>query len=152
MTATELSQLLSSLHAANAQKIQQIEELLGTSSSSSPNPVSPSRQQQMESQEKALTPHHWFLGLPLDKVVETDNETDRYSCSSASVMKSPSVSHNTPSRPPATPGTPCTPSIAELRLRYVVSLFALLNAIKLYRCISEIDLNMYFIACCFPQC
>jgi len=55
------------------------------------------------------TPHHWSIGMNLQSIVETDNETDRNSY--ASSERSSSL--------PRTPGTPNTPSIRALKLRYV---------------------------------
>lgn len=108
MTATELAQLLSSLHAFNAAKMQCVEKILAAETPRS-NSEDGGKHQISDAHN---TPYHWSLGLPLEKVIETDNETDRGSM--GSFMKSPSVS-NTPSN--RSPGTPCTPSIAELRLR-----------------------------------
>ena len=109
MTATELSQVLSSLYAIHAQQIQRIEKLLA----GSPLQARESNKERPSgvAQSSGDTPHHWFLGLPLEKVVETDNETDRYSYESvASSMRS------TP-RSQRSQGTPCTPSLRDLRLR-----------------------------------
>lgn len=118
MTATELSQLLSLLHGANAEKIQHLNKALAGESPRN-SAASSNKEEDQENNDLNTPPYHWSLGMPLDKVVETDNETDRYSYSSASVMKSPSVFNSTPSRrQPATPCSPCTPSIAELKLRY----------------------------------
>lgn len=126
MTATELSQMISSLHVMNTQKIDRIENLLAgsprhQSQYSSPGSKANTDEQDGTQSSHGGTPYHWSLGLPLEKVVETDNETDRDRNShtgsvSSMMMRSPSVTH-TPTR--QGPGTPLTPSIRELRLRYV---------------------------------
>jgi hypothetical protein len=109
MTATELAQLLSSLHAIHSQQIHLIENLLvgpplqiDTVKTDGRNEVA---------QTSGDTPHHWSLGMPLEKVIETDYETDRYSCESAS-----SKLRITPCST-SSQGTPCTPSLKDLRLR-----------------------------------
>jgi len=122
MTATELSQLLSSLRVMNAQKIERMEKLLAGSPHHSQftSPTTGESVEQDGTQSShGGTPYHWSLGLPLEQVVETDNETDRDRNShngsvSSMMMRSPSVTH-TPAR--QGPGTPLTPSIRELRLR-----------------------------------
>lgn len=109
MTATELAQLLSSLHAIHSHHIQLIEKLLVGPPLQGDTVKTEGRNE--VTQTSGDTPHHWSLGMPLEKVVETDYDTDRYSCESAA-----SCLRTTP-RTPCSPGTPCTPSLKDLRLR-----------------------------------
>ena len=119
MTATELSQVLSSLHAVHSQQIKRIEKLLHGSPAHSHTPTTGADApgENSGTLNGGDTPYHWSLGLPLEKVVETDNETDRYSYGSASTMRSVS---RTPFSQAQGPGTPCTPSLRDLRLRSVI--------------------------------
>lgn len=113
MTATELAQVLVSLHDIHARQISRFSLLLGDTSLALPtsdqNVIV--RTAGMEKSPKSgNTPHHWLMGMPLEKVVETDNETDRASIAS---MRSISFCH-TPSG--KVPSTPQTPSINGLHL------------------------------------
>lgn len=114
MTATELSQVLSSLHSMHAQKMEQFQSLLAGSPSLEEKQTSNELVATDESKNGGKTPHHWSIGLPLQSVVETDNETDRNSYASAASIRSRSFSQ-TPSQ--SAPGTPVMPSIQGLRLR-----------------------------------
>lgn len=113
MTATELSQVLSSLHAAHEQKMERFKCALGDMSGSSETQVTPNCSEEVET-KNGDTPYHWSLGMPLEKVVEADNETERYSYSSGASLRSLSFSHTPGGNGPS---TPATPSIDGLRLR-----------------------------------
>lgn len=136
MTATELSQLIESLHILCEKKAIQFSNIVNGNENSnkeleenvdedslsiqnyttSTTSIDDMSQEQHQQQQHLTTPyHHWSLGLPLEQVVETDNETDRYSMGSSSVM-SPAVS-TTLSKQGGVSTTPCTPSVTELRLR-----------------------------------
>ncbi|CAB9524463.1 expressed unknown protein [Seminavis robusta] len=105
MTATELSQILTSLHAIHSQQIKRIEALLAGSPASASDATL--------DETRVITPYHWSLGLPLDKVEEMDNETDRYSFGSAasSLRSGPRTPFSQRG-----PGTPSTPSLRDLHL------------------------------------
>jgi hypothetical protein len=112
MTATELSQVVSSLHGIHSRQIERFARLIGDNSIAETNHA-PNAEAD-EGTKSDGTPYHWSLGMPLEKVVETDNETDRYSYSTAASMKSRSFSYTPNGKGPS---TPLTPSMDGLRLR-----------------------------------
>ena len=113
MTATELSQVLSSLHGIHTQQIELLKHSLGDNPQTPDNHQTPTGPKE-DATTSGDTPYHWSLGMPLEKVVETDNETDRYSFSTVASIRSLSFSH-TPGRNAIS--TPTTPSIDGLKLR-----------------------------------
>ena len=114
ITASELTHALLSLHDIHTRQIQRFASLMGDDSLSkeydSKTPTGAGT-----TGRTGDTPYHWSLGMPLESVVETDNETDRNSCGSIASSKRSASFCRTPGSDGS--GTPLTPSINGLRLR-----------------------------------
>jgi hypothetical protein len=100
MTATELNQVLSYLHGIHSRQIQRLSCMLGdTCLACEQHAVKDAPTEEGWRSDE----YQWSLGMPLEKVVETDNETDRHSYGSVASVIPISLPSVPGEKVPATP-------------------------------------------------